>query len=170
MTKIWRYEGPNEDKCYGGWFIAFIDSAGCLAVLSDYGDYSYRWHSPGASMRHFLLCCNTGYVADKFGYNVKAEIDGDATRKGIREYILETRRQGTLTKEEARLEWENSRNDFDSDVDFSDWMQGSNFDDSYEFYRSRKPQLEAFMRQVWPRLVECIREDLESEKQVEVTL
>jgi len=156
---------PNEDKYYGGWFIAFIDAAGCVAILSDYGNYSHRW-SRGREerdMRQFLLNCSPDYVADKFGYGVRAEIDGEATREAIRSYIVERRREESIGAEIARQEWELAGGDLDSDVDFSAWMRETSLEDAYEFYRNHRPQLQSFMRQVWPRLRDCLTADLESE-------
>ncbi len=95
VVKVWRYEEANSAEYYGGWFITFIDTKGCLAVLSDYGDYSYRWSGSG-DIRKSLLNFNDDYVFEKLGYNVKSEIDGESVRKRIREYILQQRREGGL--------------------------------------------------------------------------
>lgn len=40
----WRYHMPNDRATGEGWAVCFLDSIGCFSVLSDYGDYGYRWH------------------------------------------------------------------------------------------------------------------------------
>lgn len=163
-VKVWRYSMPNDDKHYGGWFIAFVDQAGCLAVLSDYGDFSHRWYSPGADMRRTLLGFGAHYVEDKLGYNVESKLDGKATVECIKDHIVQQRRCGSMDKETAHLEWARIEDtSFENDIDFYDWMNETSIEEAYEFYRGCKPKLEAFMRQVWPRLRECLSADVAAE-------
>lgn len=162
-AKVWRYAEPNRDT-FEGWFIAFLDSAGCLAILSDYGDYSYRWcwNREDKDIRAFLAGCNAGYVAEKLGYNVKSEFDGEATRRAIQEHILDARRWGDLDKEEARREWD-AIGSMEDELGFHSWYSETKISDAHEFYRTCKPQLQAFMKEVWPRLQARIAAELKSE-------
>lgn len=173
-VKIWRYCEPNKDENRGGWFIAFVDQAGCLAVLSDYGDFSHRWSHPNGTgvtdMRRFLLRCGNEYVQDKLGYNVKAEFDGEATRKLIKEHIIQYRRCGSLDKEEATKEWELLKEQsFDDQIDFHAWLSETRMSDAYEFCCTHRPGLEAFMRQVWLRLRAAINADVAAETEPPVS-
>ena len=37
----WRYVIPNVQ--YDGWAIVHVDSSGFLGIVSDFGNYAYRW-------------------------------------------------------------------------------------------------------------------------------
>jgi len=102
--QMWRYAIPSLKG--EGWAILFLDNEGCFAVLSDWGDWSYRWNTRGVAekdMRHFIVTCDNGYLRGKL--NPVQEFDAEKTLVAVKEYICGTRREKRLTKEEAREEW-----------------------------------------------------------------
>lgn len=160
-TKHWRYSVPNR-KGYEGWAILFLDSAGCFAALSDYGDWSYRWNargfSPDEDIRKFLLRCDDDYLLRKIA--PKQEYDSEATQTSIRELILGMRREKQLDKEEARYEWDLS-SDVSTEFDFGRWMQNTDLPEAHEVYCQKySEQAKAFLRECMPRLKEAIKNDL----------
>lgn len=102
-----------------GWAIFSInDVTGEFAIQSDWGNYQHRWNTShlGEShtkhpmpLTHFLAVGNDPYyVTDKLHYDRKdrENYSPDKTEQGIKEYILQERREGSLEREEAREAWD----------------------------------------------------------------
>ncbi|UAW08084.1 hypothetical protein Mx4_p85 [Myxococcus phage Mx4] len=140
-------------------------SDGYFSTVSDYGNYAYRWGSPGMEFRAFVanLEEDASYVCSKLGRSTWW--DGAATVKGIREHILESRRCGGWTKERAATEWQALDGSEEMDVhEFHDWLGQTQIDAAYEFATyDYEPQLRAFCREVMPVLATAIREQLKAE-------
>ena len=165
--KTWRYSVPSEN-CEG-WAILFLDDAGCFAVLSDYGNYAYRWNARGfgspGGIRPFLLGCDNGYLAGKL--SPQKVYDGDATLRAVREYILERRRERDWTAERARDEWDLLEwNDLDSEFRFQTWLNDTKIEDPWEGLAQYALDIHAaaFLERAWPRLKSLIQADLASEQ------
>lgn len=51
---VWRYYVPSHR--HQGWGIFLLTSDGMLAVVSDYGNYAFRWSAFGeGDFRHFVM-------------------------------------------------------------------------------------------------------------------
>lgn len=165
-----------------GRWLAYVvmRSDGYFSAVSNCGGYAYRWGSPGMEFRAFVagldedadyLCCKLGRAT---------WWDGAATLKGIREYILESRRKSGWTKEQAAQEWQtladalspyndSSPSEHDEmDVhQFHEWYGETKIDDAHEFATyDYEPQLRAFAREVMPVLAKAIREQFKAEAAV----
>jgi hypothetical protein len=168
MTKTWRYSIPSQK--YEGWAILFLDDAGCFAVLSDYGNYAYRWNANGfgnpGGIRPFLLECDDSYLMGKIA--PEREYDGKKTLKNVKAYILETRRNRDMTKERADDEWVllEVHNDLESEFDLQGWHDETKIQDAWDHdfaeYRF-SDQAKAFFERAWPRLKACIQAELDAE-------
>ena len=80
----WRYHLPNINL--EGWVIAFLDSTGCLSVLSDFGDYGYRWHEGGwgpGDFREFFVRCDSGYISRKIASRAHSSLTTDLLLHGF---------------------------------------------------------------------------------------
>lgn len=170
---MWRYHLPNVNS--EGWCVAFLDGIGCFSVLSDYGNYGYRWPEAGwysrdskeIDFREFFLNCGDHYILNKIA--PREVYDGEETMRAIKERILDRRRHGNMSREEARREWdvlvEYHCGVEDNEVGFSDWLHDTRLEEAYECIRySSHPQAVAFIKHVLPRLRVAIRESLEAEK------
>lgn len=141
-VKTWRFSEPNRKG--EGWWIAFLDEAGALAVLSDFGDYAYRWH-PGAlgepNLVRFLARVDSDYVLRKVSPR-EDHLDCAATEMKVREAIVEE--VDDAASDDVSI---NSERDlFTAVSDFG--LDGSDV----AVYR-RDPQAVAFIERVWPRIV-----------------
>ena len=168
VVTTWRYSLPNENG--EGWAIAFLDSIGCFSVLSDYGDYGYRWPQNGWSnpnerdFRQFFLGTDDHYVLRKIARS--DHYDGRATCEGIKRHIIELRRDRHYEKDFARDEWDRLRryDDVDCREMFAMWYENTKIGDAAEFsVYSFSPQALAFQKLVLPRLRAAIRAQLEEE-------
>jgi hypothetical protein len=160
-----RYDVRGER---GQWLATvFLGADGVFSTVSDYGNYGYWWSAIGGDgdIRRFLLRSeeDPGYFRIKL--DASTEYDGEATEGEVRKAMLQWRREGTLTKEQARQEWEIA--DY-ARADFRDWHDATDMD-VYpdDFYRDRpNPQAVAFVEKVMPRLCEMLRAELAAEKAV----
>lgn len=166
--KIWRYNLPNVNK--QGWAIVVMCEDGYFSSVSDYGDYAYKWQKENGDFREFIMQIadrnKSGYFLNKIA---KKEYDGEETCKAVQRYILESRRDGNFTKEDARTEWENLRDcDWvENDPIFTRFYDRTKIDDVCELIRRSYP-IEAvmFVQNTLPRLAEMIRQELENEKEI----
>jgi hypothetical protein len=162
-VQTWRYSLPNVKG--EGWVIAFVDSTGCFSALSDWGDVAYRWSAQGwgpGDFREFLLRADDYYLTSKFGRGRK-EYDPEGTLDGVKSYIIEARRDGYKTKEEAREEWDrlDTYEDLRTEFDFTQWYMATKLDDPGEFHRMRYVgEVTAFIKHAMPRLREVFRAEL----------
>ena len=163
----WRYELPSIPHG-DSWSIVFIDSTGCVAICSDYGDWCHRWQTRYcgySDFRDFLVSAGSDYVANKLGSGRREELKvyaGSATRKNIRQHIRERRRSGYLSKEQARGEWELAGSDIEDGLTgFGEWLQQTSFSDAYELAIYRMSfGLEHWSTVSFPRLKAMLRAEL----------
>jgi hypothetical protein len=165
--KTWRYYLPESRELRDGWSIVFVDSTGCVAVCSDYGDWCYRWvtrHTGCEDFRDFFVSTTADYVASKFGGGLRV-LDGDATRDNIRKDICERRRRQSLARDEARAEWELCDSVVDGELEFQLWRRETELPDSYEMaVHTVESGLKHWTTVSLPRLQAMMREQLAAER------
>lgn len=107
------------------------NSTGEFSIQSDAGSWSHRWNigslweqdkQNGKPLAHFLgVTAGAGYILDKLGYGQPRDlaniIDKEGTISGIRQKILENRREQDITKEQAKSGWDEAK----------EWMDQYNF-------------------------------------------
>lgn len=158
-AKTWRFNGTLEGF---GWYIAFLDDAGCFSVQSDWGDYSYRWNMggmpEGKNLVQFLAGCNDEhYILGKIAR--RTWFDGKRTREELLALLDEMFSGGDITEVDYDEEWDNIERIKD-EATFSDWMRDSELglDEAWRYvHMDYEPQAKAFMKEVWPRLVEQMK-------------
>lgn len=158
-VQTWRYAFPSEKG--EGWAIIFMDSIGCFAALSDWGDVAYRWPQQGwgpGDFRAFVLQCDDSYLVSKFA-GPRNEYDPEGTLAGIKRWIAEELKQSRRRMEEDLLR---RFDDVYSQRDFEAWTEDTKLPDPRSFYRLR-PCSEAtqFVARVMPRLRVTLREELQ---------
>jgi len=101
-----------------GWVIFTIcDETGELSVQSDWGCWGHRWNiehlGNGATLTEFIRDRDpehADYLANKLSYSMPSDArrlpDEEGTEKAIRDRILELRRDGSVTAEDAREAWD----------------------------------------------------------------
>lgn len=164
-TKVRRYSIPSAKG--EGWAVFLIDDTGILTAITDYGNYGH-WFSISGDMRDFIIGCSESksYLMGKFGR--KDKYDDERTCREIKKYILELRREGRLTKEEAKNEWfllfENN-NLYDLD-NVKEWYESTKLDTdlSEMVYYDFPSDVKAFVQKTIPRFAEVLRKELEIER------
>lgn len=159
---VWIYKLRDER---GHWLARVVmTSDGYFSTVSDYGNYAFWWHAFEGDFRAFFAQCDDGYVLGKLAK--RDYYDGEATRTRIREHILEYRRDGWLSKDRAREEWDLlNRCGVDSREDFARWYDETKFDDAAEFAKyDHEPDARMFAERVLPVLREALRKEMAAEK------
>lgn len=164
-----RYSIPSEKG--EGWGVFLIDNTGILTAITDYGNYGH-WFSISGDMRDFIIGCgdSESYLMGKFGR--KSEYDNDRTCDGIKQYILDSRRSGGLTKDKARNEWlllceNNELYDYD---DLMAWYGETTLDVdmSETVYYDFPSDVKAFVKNLIPRFAVMLTQELEAERVIVV--
>lgn len=162
--KTWRYSAEGF-----GWYVAFIDEGGTVSVVSDYGNYAYRWHhkhlpysAEQGGIRKFLTTADESYFLSKFAH--RDEFDPAATRTAFKNYILEFRRThpGPKYQELCRMAYSGIDQIPDWDeLGFNDHIRDCDIDGIHEtIVYSYPQQAQALMKEVWPKIVAAIKADL----------
>lgn len=163
--KMWRYALPTVKG--EGWGIFLLDSTGMFAAFTDYGNYCYKWtHHGKADFRIFLLGIekSASYVCEKLGGR-RDRFMPKETVQNIKERVIEYRRDGSLTKERAREEWDLVESiDFDDPRGMYDWVNDSKLSEAYEYLvYDFDADLKCFVKNLLPRLSRAIEADLIAE-------
>jgi hypothetical protein len=167
--KLYRYYLPSA--LGEGWAEVALCSSGMFASVSDYGNYAYAWRSTGEKdFRAWIanLAEDPAYVMGKLNGGRKQVFNGAATCIKIKRHIIEQRRRGSYTKDEARDEWDllGEHEDLYSEYNFSRWYDDTKIGDAAEFAVYEYPgDLRAFCEKVMPRLATVIRAELAAEKE-----
>lgn len=163
--KTWFYD-LRFNNCE--WARIWITSDGMISICSDYGNYGYWFGAPGCEIRRFLARVDPGpdgYMAIKLAEGER-EYDGDTVLTEVKKYILDHRRHGDMTREDAREEWDllSEHGKLEHREEFHDWYKETKIDCAYEFYADKIPgQVQGFMEHCWPRLVEAMQKELDAE-------
>ena len=146
-------------KWKGTWAIAIVHEASCvLSLVNDHGNWSNRWNRGGLPKGHsfhdFLSRCSTDYVLRKIMEPEQRErIDSEATKSLLREYIVDARRHGRASKEDARDAWD-ALDDWDPEEPGSYIPRSVNeiVSDAWECYSmTHTSQALAFI-EMWPTI------------------
>lgn len=149
--------------------IVISEKLGLFCAYSTFGNYVYRWTSIGSrTLKQFLAGLDRDYFMEKTRGRAWKEFDLDATIADIKRHVLELRRAGDLTADQARAAWEDIGDLDDGPVSDGMFMErvyrstalwavyGGDFYD----LTIETPKLECagFWRVIWPAFLEQIAE------------
>jgi hypothetical protein len=148
-----------------GWAIIFLSEAdGSVSIISDYGNWGYRWPNHGCdSLKHFLCDLCKHYAWVKFTGSLK-HYNHDETIKTITEYIQEMYEDDSITQFQAEgmtqeLGWmENEHHIYNSDVlteHISDIYELFHYDPDYQFMM--------FFDRLWSVFAKHLKSELDSD-------
>lgn len=130
--------------------ILWEEPKGWVVILSSYGCWSYAWWSIGEqSLQEFLADLDSYYMGKKMLGADLDVLDPKETAQGIRQHILESRRDGDMNKDEASEEWDMVKQFEDGDMDFREWGSCTSICDQWEFARH---EICSSWRYFWERL------------------
>lgn len=161
-SKTLRQYDLRTDK--GRWLArVVICDDGYFSTVSDYGNYGFWWGAAGDCFRSFLCRLEPDYLCGKLA--PETVYYGQETEKNIRRRILEWRRDGSLSRDDARREWDLiGEVDIDRLEGFTLWYQDTRLPDASELaeYGHSKQAL-AFCEVAWPVLCAALRAELAAE-------
>lgn len=146
------------------WARVWITDDGCITILSDFGNFGYWFGAPGSEFRKFLTGCGPDYLFNKFTSGNCEACDTAGSVEAIQKHICRLRRDGTLTRDAAREEWELIRenNEFDEFARVH-WYEETQLESAHElprYVRDHANDVAAFMRHLWPGFVEQLKAEL----------
>lgn len=130
----------------GTWANFYVDNAkGTFMINSDWGDFTYRWGLSGMpenkSFEQFLADCvkSCDYVTTKFSYgrDDARRFCGTHTSNRIKRDILDLRREGAISAEQARCAWLilEDASQYDNDIEYNS-LVSSCFEDTDAYFNS----------------------------------
>jgi hypothetical protein len=149
-----QVRGTNTRGCG---FTLELHENGLLVVHGEFGVWRYRWWSRGGprSLAAFCLNIDQGYAYGKL-CNLPRQDDYDATAAGVKALIIELRKDGEMSKADAREEWDK----LESCDSSEEWMQTTDFDAPWEHTCTMPdPTFRDFWETTW---VPCIQPALEA--------
>lgn len=141
-----------------------------VMVNSSYGHYAYYWCACGMNPKAFLCKINKGYTLQKLTHGKETEIDEDKCLDQIKQAIIDTRRTGDLTADQAREAWDGmvgvweDRNGYD--IAMGHLIDSKYFEQVFGDYealpsaRRLKPECEFFWEKIWMPFVEELKQEL----------
>lgn len=131
-----------------------------LVIQGSYGNFVYTWSDPGVPFREFLAQLDSYYATKKLA-GTDRELDGPAILKAIKEALLTMRKEGYITRDRARDEWDLLPVEIEGDGDFHRWLDHTELVDAHEYAVMKPgPQMRDFMRMYqmfWPAFAEKLR-------------
>lgn len=144
-----------------GWAKFVIDTSdGYFSVVSDFGNYAYRWSNTGKEFRTFLIGISGQYLLSKLvlGWDLRERYDVDASKVRLEEAILESL-EGTEQEEELE-----AVRACDSESQLLEWAADTRLGDASELLITENdPQVSGFCMRVWPRFVAELQSELMAE-------
>lgn len=150
---------------------------GEIMIHSSFGAWANTWTACGEPFKAFLLDAEFDYVFTKFMGTELRVWDGEATVKGLQLRVIEWRRDGELSKDEARSLWDEiSANGLELETSERDFVEcayriASDLDtpnirhvlsEPWEFGRKQHDQQAVgFWRQLWPEFTQALRAEVE---------
>lgn len=158
QPEVWRYVLPNIR--HEGWAISLMDSTGYFSVVSDFGNYVFKWNAFEGDFRAFLIQVEDDYLLSKISQ--RTLFDDEETVRSIKTEIIGLRRTGSLSAEQARTEWDLASS-IEDEVSFGVWHGQTHLSDAAEHHVKVYPgDARGFVKRVWPRLCALWRAELES--------
>lgn len=166
-TYTYAYKGEPGSGFY--WQVLFLTDSGIFSTAGDVGEWGYSAFSCD-DIRRFVLSLDPNdnyYLPTKLAKGRKTSFDGRQTLKEAKFHILEHRKCGEITKEEAREAWNNLPQYYDSKEEWLEYFE--DHEDTYgpEYWEylcmDWDPMLKSFCKNSLPGLQELIRKELEEE-------
>lgn len=162
------WQRPNRN---GGvaWF------CGEILIHSSFGSWANSWDACGRPFHEFFLGCDMHYFMGKCTSGNLKIYDGEATLKALRARVLDWRRSGRLSHDEAEHLWDGIeisastiRDDERAMIDeMFDLAKGKGpavntfLSEPWELSLHKvNPQIEGFWKVIWPEFCSAIREEL----------
>lgn len=96
LVRGWQGTGPDQQP----------REIGEILIYSSYGAWAHQWGHIGQPFKQWLLDVECDYVAGKFLGSKAYQFDGEKTVEHLCQSIIEHRRSGDLTKNDARTIWD----------------------------------------------------------------
>lgn len=148
-----------------GWYTNFyVEANGTLNINSSWGDWSYRWHSPGEEFKKFLCGLDIHYLAGKMKEG--NTLDEVATIRLWKEFAKETldrqemeqKHYETIMTEIQEVEENFTPSSFKV-LAYRQPLLSAMFDHQIEFEVGVSQRFRTFFEKAWKPFVETLKAD-----------
>ncbi len=162
LKTLRRYDLRTEERAWLARVV--ISDDGYFSTVSDYGNYAFWWAHAEMEFRTFLCQLEPDYLCSKIAPG--RVYYGHETEKNVRRAILDARRRMSISKEDAREEWDLvGEVDLSAAEGFTLWYQDTKLPDAYELSSyGTEPQAVAFAERVWPALRAALQAEMAAER------
>jgi hypothetical protein len=148
---------------------------GEILVNSTFGAFCNSWGHCGQPFKQFLAGLNFNYFMTKCRGMDAEQFDGEKSVRNAKERVTALRRDGTLTREQAREAWD-AIEECESEAEHSEYafvrelyqVDIPGLSEPWELVvRSPTPDTVGFWRDIWPEFVAAIRAETQVTSQGE---
>lgn len=151
-----------------------VNNWGEITINSSFGCYGhYFGHLGSRTFKDFLTNCEPSYLIYKLSGRAGEVFDAKATVKELTKLLLEHRKTGEVSREDARQAYDAVLDQRMQDDANLFWMRlheelpESFTVDDLELYRLEQakvaPQIDGFFRELWPQFIEQLKTPGESQ-------
>jgi len=136
-----------------------------LTCNTSFGTVGHYWSSMGGPAAWFLDKINRDYLIGKLWGMQETVFNADKAMRQVRTMILQDRRAGDLSREEARARWNDIAGGADDEFEFhtlvhdNDWLSETVYGGGSSFGEVPNPQAVGFYRHLWPVFIEQLKAD-----------
>ena len=153
---------------------------GEITIQSSFGTWGYIWTACSKPFKEFLCDIEFDYAFGKFMGASLSKFDGEGSMRGLRAKVIEHRRHGWISKEDARAIWESlAECEEEATCSENDWVHalssaGSDLhDDGHTeaakmleepwelFIHKPQPCAVNFWRELWPLFIDALKAEQE---------
>jgi hypothetical protein len=156
MIKQTTFNEISVKRKHGCWARLLWEDSGRVIIISDYGNWSYICtHRGTSSVPEFLADLDSFYMGKKMLGSHFTNHSDELTIKSIREFILESRKNGGMDKERAIEEWEIVGYYADGDCDYRGWVEKTSICDPWDLGRDEcSHEWTSFWNRIWVPLIQ----------------
>ncbi|WP_339283722.1 hypothetical protein [Paenibacillus sp. FSL R5-0486] len=164
-VKFWRYYIPSVDG--EGWGIFILDSTGMFSAVTDYGNAAHKFEvREGEDIRKYLAKGVPGTLMARLFYDLR-RYDPDETLRRAKQDIIYLRGDQSLTREEARKEWDllQECDWLENEAGFVRWFDQTSISDAGENHALGYPaSCRAFVNELMPRFCAALAEEFKQKE------
>ena len=171
VSEVYTIRFPENRDC---WVVATLNmKLGHIALHTSHGDWQNSWSCPGMPFKEFLTTLDDSYLMNKLGGR-QEWFDGDATLKQLKRDIINSRREESISASDAREAYDSLKDldlsnlyEYQHSIEQEDIVSKVYADDysSIPCVRDHDPSLRMFVKDLWPGLVQALKDELSQEKE-----
>lgn len=136
-----------------------------LTCNTSFGTVGHYWSSMGGPAAWFLSKIGRDYLIGKLWGMAETVFVASKAMSDVRRMVLQDRRAGDLSREEARGRWEDLAGGADDEFEFrtlvhdNNWLSEIAYGGSSNFGEVTNPEAVGFVKHLWPEFLKQLQAD-----------